>query len=89
MIPLAFLLPLAWNYILIASGKDTRQDVVSKPLLYSELIRLSFVRYPSKKKIISYFDFAQIIYMYYVKNVTQLVLSLLVKMYKCKQETFH
>lgn len=29
MIPLALLLPLAWNYILIASGKDTRQDVVS------------------------------------------------------------
>lgn len=28
MIPLALLLPLAWNYILIASGKDTRQDVV-------------------------------------------------------------
>ncbi|XP_076010301.1 multiple C2 and transmembrane domain-containing protein 1 isoform X2 [Genypterus blacodes] len=29
MIPLALLLPLAWNYILIASGKDTRQDVVT------------------------------------------------------------
>ncbi|KAM7416509.1 hypothetical protein PAMA_018524 [Pampus argenteus] len=28
MIPLALLLPLAWNYILIASGKDTRQDVL-------------------------------------------------------------
>ncbi|KAM9811063.1 multiple C2 and transmembrane domain-containing protein 1 isoform 1-T1 [Neosynchiropus ocellatus] len=27
MIPLALLLPLAWNYILISSGKDTRQDV--------------------------------------------------------------
>ncbi|XP_039658768.1 multiple C2 and transmembrane domain-containing protein 1 isoform X4 [Perca fluviatilis] len=27
MIPLALLLPLAWNYILIASGKDNRQDV--------------------------------------------------------------
>ncbi|XP_013867979.1 multiple C2 and transmembrane domain-containing protein 1 [Austrofundulus limnaeus] len=27
MIPLALLLPLAWTYILIASGKDTRQDV--------------------------------------------------------------
>nr|XP_043881797.1 multiple C2 and transmembrane domain-containing protein 1 isoform X2 [Solea senegalensis] len=27
MIPLALLLPLVWNYILIASGKDTRQDV--------------------------------------------------------------
>nr|XP_020508034.1 multiple C2 and transmembrane domain-containing protein 1 isoform X2 [Labrus bergylta] len=27
MIPLALLLPLAWNYFLIASGKDTRQDV--------------------------------------------------------------
>uniref|UniRef100_A0A8C6WXP5 Multiple C2 domains, transmembrane 1a n=1 Tax=Neogobius melanostomus TaxID=47308 RepID=A0A8C6WXP5_9GOBI len=27
MIPLVLLLPLAWNYILIASGKDTRQDV--------------------------------------------------------------
>ncbi|XP_063752805.1 multiple C2 and transmembrane domain-containing protein 1 isoform X2 [Eleginops maclovinus] len=27
MIPLALLLPLAWNYILIASGKDTRQDM--------------------------------------------------------------
>ncbi|KAA8592892.1 hypothetical protein FQN60_018347, partial [Etheostoma spectabile] len=26
MIPLALLLPLAWNYILITSGKDTRQD---------------------------------------------------------------
>lgn len=32
MIPLALLLPLAWNYILIASGKDTRQDVVSNPI---------------------------------------------------------
>lgn len=31
MIPLALLLPLAWNYILIVSGKDTRQDVVSNP----------------------------------------------------------
>uniref|UniRef100_A0AAZ3NZY7 C2 domain-containing protein n=1 Tax=Oncorhynchus tshawytscha TaxID=74940 RepID=A0AAZ3NZY7_ONCTS len=31
MIPLALLLPLAWNYILVASGKDTRQDVVSVP----------------------------------------------------------
>uniref|UniRef100_A0A8B9HYK9 Multiple C2 domains, transmembrane 1a n=1 Tax=Astyanax mexicanus TaxID=7994 RepID=A0A8B9HYK9_ASTMX len=30
MIPLALLLPLAWNYILISSGKDTRQgDVVT------------------------------------------------------------
>ncbi|XP_032372475.1 multiple C2 and transmembrane domain-containing protein 1 isoform X4 [Etheostoma spectabile] len=27
MIPLALLLPLAWNYILITSGKDTRQDM--------------------------------------------------------------
>nr|XP_020449988.1 multiple C2 and transmembrane domain-containing protein 1 isoform X4 [Monopterus albus] len=27
MIPLTLLLPLAWNYILIALGKDTRQDV--------------------------------------------------------------
>ncbi|KAM3611178.1 uncharacterized protein V6R79_014541 [Siganus canaliculatus] len=27
MIPLALLLPLAWNYFLIVSGKDTRQDV--------------------------------------------------------------
>ncbi|XP_033974636.1 multiple C2 and transmembrane domain-containing protein 1 isoform X3 [Trematomus bernacchii] len=27
MIPLALLLPLVWNYILIASGKDTRQDM--------------------------------------------------------------
>uniref|UniRef100_A0A8K9VFR1 Multiple C2 and transmembrane domain containing 1 n=1 Tax=Oncorhynchus mykiss TaxID=8022 RepID=A0A8K9VFR1_ONCMY len=32
MIPLALLLPLAWNYILVASGKDTRQDVVSVPV---------------------------------------------------------
>lgn len=30
MIPLALLLPLVWNYILITSGKDTRQDVVSQ-----------------------------------------------------------
>uniref|UniRef100_A0A7N8X820 Multiple C2 domains, transmembrane 1a n=1 Tax=Mastacembelus armatus TaxID=205130 RepID=A0A7N8X820_9TELE len=30
MIPLTLLLPLAWNYILIASGKDTRQDVDSE-----------------------------------------------------------
>uniref|UniRef100_A0A8C6PCZ8 Multiple C2 and transmembrane domain containing 1 n=1 Tax=Nothobranchius furzeri TaxID=105023 RepID=A0A8C6PCZ8_NOTFU len=30
MIPLALLLPLAWNYILFASGKDTRQDVDSE-----------------------------------------------------------
>uniref|UniRef100_A0A7N6FJR7 C2 domain-containing protein n=1 Tax=Anabas testudineus TaxID=64144 RepID=A0A7N6FJR7_ANATE len=29
MVPMALLLPLAWNYILIVSGKDTRQDVVS------------------------------------------------------------
>ncbi|XP_062310068.1 multiple C2 and transmembrane domain-containing protein 1-like [Osmerus eperlanus] len=28
MIPLALLVLLAWNYILIVSGKDTRQDVV-------------------------------------------------------------
>ncbi|KAM9743667.1 multiple C2 and transmembrane domain-containing protein 1 isoform 2-T2 [Menidia menidia] len=27
MIPLTLLMPLVWNYILIASGKDTRQDV--------------------------------------------------------------
>ncbi|XP_071012110.1 multiple C2 and transmembrane domain-containing protein 1-like isoform X2 [Oncorhynchus clarkii lewisi] len=27
MIPLVLLLPLAWNYILISSGKDTRQEV--------------------------------------------------------------
>lgn len=38
MIPLALLLPLAWNYILIASGKDTRQDVVSN--LIASLISL-------------------------------------------------
>lgn len=31
MVPLALLLPLAWNYVLIVSGKDTRQDVVSNP----------------------------------------------------------
>lgn len=41
MIPLALLLPLAWNYILIASGKDTRQDVVSNCFLIS--LRLSFI----------------------------------------------
>lgn len=35
MIPLALLLPLAWNYILIVSGKDTRQDVVSNPIAAS------------------------------------------------------
>ncbi|XP_030636827.1 multiple C2 and transmembrane domain-containing protein 1 [Chanos chanos] len=29
MIPLALLLPLAWNYILITSGKDTRQGDVA------------------------------------------------------------
>uniref|UniRef100_A0A7N6BUM7 C2 domain-containing protein n=1 Tax=Anabas testudineus TaxID=64144 RepID=A0A7N6BUM7_ANATE len=29
MVPMALLLPLAWNYILIVSGKDTRQDVVT------------------------------------------------------------
>lgn len=34
MIPLALLLPLAWNYILITSGKDTRQDVVSRPIVW-------------------------------------------------------
>lgn len=34
MIPLALLLLLAWNYVLIASGKDSRQrDVVSEPAL--------------------------------------------------------
>lgn len=32
MIPLALLFLLAWNYVLIASGKDSRQgDVVSEP----------------------------------------------------------
>uniref|UniRef100_A0A665T4N8 Multiple C2 domains, transmembrane 1a n=1 Tax=Echeneis naucrates TaxID=173247 RepID=A0A665T4N8_ECHNA len=36
MIPLALLLPLVWNYILIASGKDTRQDVVMEDLLEDE-----------------------------------------------------
>uniref|UniRef100_A0A3P8WCI0 Multiple C2 and transmembrane domain containing 1 n=1 Tax=Cynoglossus semilaevis TaxID=244447 RepID=A0A3P8WCI0_CYNSE len=36
MIPLALLLPLVWNYILIASGKDTRQDVVMEDLLQDE-----------------------------------------------------
>uniref|UniRef100_A0A7N9AUT2 Multiple C2 domains, transmembrane 1a n=1 Tax=Mastacembelus armatus TaxID=205130 RepID=A0A7N9AUT2_9TELE len=36
MIPLTLLLPLAWNYILIASGKDTRQDVVMEDLLEDE-----------------------------------------------------
>ncbi|XP_040011382.1 multiple C2 and transmembrane domain-containing protein 1-like isoform X3 [Xiphias gladius] len=36
MIPLALLLPLAWNYILIVSGKDTRQDVVMEDLLEDE-----------------------------------------------------
>ncbi|KAM8759916.1 multiple C2 and transmembrane domain-containing protein 1 isoform 5-T5 [Acanthopagrus schlegelii] len=36
MIPLALLLPLAWNYILIASGKDTRQDVAVEDLLEDE-----------------------------------------------------
>uniref|UniRef100_A0A8C5CYC8 Multiple C2 and transmembrane domain containing 1 n=1 Tax=Gadus morhua TaxID=8049 RepID=A0A8C5CYC8_GADMO len=30
MIPLVLLLPLVWNYLLIASGKDTRQDVDSE-----------------------------------------------------------
>lgn len=35
MVPLALLLPLAWNYILIVSGKDTRQDVVSDPVASS------------------------------------------------------
>lgn len=34
MIPLALLLPLVWNYILIASGKDTRQDVVRSPTVW-------------------------------------------------------
>ncbi|XP_036069483.1 multiple C2 and transmembrane domain-containing protein 1 isoform X5 [Oryzias melastigma] len=37
MVPLALLLLLAWNYILIASGKDTRQDVqVVEDLLEDE-----------------------------------------------------
>uniref|UniRef100_A0A3Q2YCX9 Multiple C2 and transmembrane domain containing 1 n=1 Tax=Hippocampus comes TaxID=109280 RepID=A0A3Q2YCX9_HIPCM len=36
MIPLALLLPLAWNYILITSGKDTRQDVVMEDLMEDE-----------------------------------------------------
>uniref|UniRef100_A0A8C5IC01 C2 domain-containing protein n=1 Tax=Gouania willdenowi TaxID=441366 RepID=A0A8C5IC01_GOUWI len=36
MIPLALLLPLAWNYILITSGKDTRQDQVVEDLLEDE-----------------------------------------------------
>ncbi|KAK1892444.1 Multiple C2 and transmembrane domain containing protein 1, partial [Dissostichus eleginoides] len=34
MIPLALLLPLVWNYILIASGKDTRQDMKVTPPLF-------------------------------------------------------
>lgn len=38
MIPLALLLPLAWNYILITSGKDTRQDVVRRPYSYDDFI---------------------------------------------------
>uniref|UniRef100_A0A3Q3J5I2 C2 domain-containing protein n=1 Tax=Monopterus albus TaxID=43700 RepID=A0A3Q3J5I2_MONAL len=36
MIPLTLLLPLAWNYILIALGKDTRQDVVMEDLMEDE-----------------------------------------------------
>uniref|UniRef100_A0A3B5JX56 Multiple C2 and transmembrane domain containing 1 n=1 Tax=Takifugu rubripes TaxID=31033 RepID=A0A3B5JX56_TAKRU len=36
MIPLALLLPLAWNYILIVSGKDTRQDQAVEDLLEDE-----------------------------------------------------
>ncbi|KAM6965606.1 multiple C2 and transmembrane domain-containing protein 1 isoform 2-T2 [Aplochiton taeniatus] len=36
MIPLALLLPLAWNYILIASGKDTRPDVQAMEDLLEE-----------------------------------------------------
>uniref|UniRef100_A0A6Q2YSL0 C2 domain-containing protein n=1 Tax=Esox lucius TaxID=8010 RepID=A0A6Q2YSL0_ESOLU len=36
MIPLALLLPLVWSYILIASGKDTRQDLVMEDLLEDE-----------------------------------------------------
>uniref|UniRef100_A0A3P9M0G8 Multiple C2 domains, transmembrane 1a n=1 Tax=Oryzias latipes TaxID=8090 RepID=A0A3P9M0G8_ORYLA len=37
MVPLALLLLLAWNYILIASGKDTRQDMqVVEDLLEDE-----------------------------------------------------
>lgn len=38
MIPLALLLPLVWNYILLVSGKDTRQDVVSN--LIASLVSL-------------------------------------------------
>uniref|UniRef100_A0A8C5CLM9 Multiple C2 and transmembrane domain containing 1 n=1 Tax=Gadus morhua TaxID=8049 RepID=A0A8C5CLM9_GADMO len=33
MIPLVLLLPLVWNYLLIASGKDTRQDQAVEDLL--------------------------------------------------------
>lgn len=57
MIPLALLFLLAWNYVLIASGKDSRQgDVVSEPafslrrhlsLLHTHTPSLSFN--PSKK----------------------------------------
>lgn len=43
MIPLALLLPLVWNYILIVSGKDTRQDVVSK--LIAILVCLQSYKY--------------------------------------------
>uniref|UniRef100_A0A3Q1HBL9 C2 domain-containing protein n=1 Tax=Anabas testudineus TaxID=64144 RepID=A0A3Q1HBL9_ANATE len=36
MVPMALLLPLAWNYILIVSGKDTRQDQAVEDLLEDE-----------------------------------------------------
>lgn len=42
MIPLALLLPLVWNYILITSGKDTRQDVVSNLIAYLVSLKTSF-----------------------------------------------
>lgn len=41
MIPLALLLPLAWNYILITSGKDTRQDVVRSSIVWFKYTQLT------------------------------------------------
>ncbi|KAI4891820.1 hypothetical protein NFI96_016547, partial [Prochilodus magdalenae] len=40
MIPLALLLPLAWNYILIASGKDTRQGDMVRVSCGSTLLQI-------------------------------------------------
>ncbi len=56
MVPLVLLMPLAWNYILIASGKDTRQgDVVSSVTHWPAPVFLSSTVKCTLSFCISYF----------------------------------